>query len=186
MKTIWNRIEKWLDANAPKVRSGLNPGASQSQIADAEASLRISFPQDIVDTFMIHNGQASVTPGLLYGWEFMSVERIVDEWKVWKGLLDGGDFKGTNSDSVGYTVTDWWNPHWIPLTYDGAGNHHCLDLSPGRLGKAGQIIRMWHDDAARDLLAPGYREWLSQFASGLEAGRFVLSDEYGGIVERDS
>jgi len=186
MKTIWNRIEKWLDTNAKEVLRGLNPPATRDQVARAEAILGISFPQDVVDIFMIHNGQASNTAGLLDGWEFMSVERIVDEWKVWKDLLDRGDFKRANSDSVGYTVTDWWNPRWIPLTYDGSGNHPCLDLNPGRLGKAGQIIRMWHDDAARDLIAPAYREWLSQLAADFEAGEHELSDDYGGIVKRDS
>ena len=64
----------------------------------------------------------------------MAVERIVEEWKVWKELLDGGDFKGRTSDSGGYTVTDWWSPLWIPLSYSGAGDHHCLDLNPGQLG----------------------------------------------------
>jgi cell wall assembly regulator SMI1 len=45
---------------------------------------------------------------------------------------------------------------------------------------------MWHDDAARDLVAPSYRDWLSQFADALEAGKYALSAEYGGIVERGS
>jgi cell wall assembly regulator SMI1 len=186
MKVIWNRIETWLGSNAQEVLRALNPPATRSQIAEAEAALGISFPQDVQDTFLIHNGQASDTPWLLDGWEFLSLERIVEEWKKWKELLDGGDFKGTNSDSVGFTVTDWWNPRWIPMTYDGSGNHHCLDLSPGPHGKAGQIIRMWHDDAARDLVAPSYREWLTGLANDFEAGRYEMSDEYGGIVERDS
>src|SRR5688572_27897166 len=126
MKTVWNRIEKWLDANAPEVLRGLNPPATRAQIADAEAELGVSFPEEVVDTFLIHNGQASDTPWLLDGWEFMSLERIVDEWKIWKGLLDSLDFEGINSESDGHTVTDWWNARWIPLTYDGSGNHHCL------------------------------------------------------------
>src|SRR4051794_35108963 len=130
MKIVWNRIEKWLGANAPEVLGGLNPPATPVQISQAEAALGIAFPHDLRDTFLIHNGQASHPPWLLDGWEFMSVERIVDEWKVWKDLLDGGDFTGMESDSEGYTVTDWWGPLWIPLTYDGSGNHHCLDLNP--------------------------------------------------------
>ena len=45
---------------------------------------------------------------------------------------------------------------------------------------------MWHDDAARDLVALGYREWLLQLTTAFEAGRYELSDKHGGIVERDS
>lgn len=184
MEEVWNRIEAWLGANAPEVLRGLNPPATQDQIANAEKALGVSFPPDVVKSFLIHNGQASNTPWLLDGWEFMSLERIIDEWTVWKGLLDGGDFKDTESESDGHTVTDWWNPRWIPLTYDGAGDHHCLDLNPGPGGNSGQIIIMWHDEGARPLIAPSYRQWLTNLARGFEAGQYELSEEYGAIVKR--
>lgn len=186
MKDIWNRLEAWLEANAQEVLHGLNPPATREQIATAEAELGISFPPDVVETFLIHNGQVFNSPWLLDGWEFMSLERVVDEWGVWKGLLDGGDFdgEGISSNSDGHTVTDWWHPRWIPLTYDGAGDHHCLDLAPGPLGKVGQIIQMWHDDDSRPLIAPSYREWLSRLVSDFEAGHYAMSAEYGGIVKR--
>ena len=50
----------------------------------------------------------------------------------------------------------------------------------------GQIIRMWHDDSARDLVAPGYGAWLATLVKDFEADRYELSDDYGGIVERGS
>lgn len=186
MQTIWDRIEQWLRNNAPTVLAGLNPPATRDEIIQTEAILGISFPQDVVDTFLIHNGQASQTPWLLDGWEFMSLERIVAEWKIWKDLLDGGDFEGSSSISTGYTVTDWWNDRWIPLTYDGAGNHHCLDLAPGDLGTSGQIIVMWHDDYPRKVIAVSYRAWLSDLADAFEAGEYHLSEEYNAIVPRGS
>jgi cell wall assembly regulator SMI1 len=118
--------------------------------------------------------------------EFLSLERIRDEWQVWKDLLDSGDFEGSASEPTGPGIkTDWWSPGWIPLTYDGSGNHDCLDLDPAPGGTAGQIIEFWHDDAERRILAPGFRDWLEQLAGGLEAGEYVLSDEYGGLVRRD-
>jgi len=186
MYNLWHRIDNWLTAFAPVVREALNPPAKRAQIADAEASLGISFPPDVVDTFLIHNGQQAGSPGLLDGWEFLSLERIVDEWTVWKDLLDGGDFRGSESESDGYTVTDWWNPRWIPLTYSGSGDHHSLDFSPGPLGQSGQIITMWHDGPERPVIAASYRAWLTHLVQQFEAGRYELSDEYGGIVERDS
>jgi cell wall assembly regulator SMI1 len=186
MKSIWNRIETWLAANAPEVLQGLNPPATQAQIASAEAALGVTFPRPLVETFLIHNGQTPDSPYLLDGWEFLSLDRIVEEWEVWKDLLDGGDFEENESDTDGHTVPDWWSPKWIPLTYSGGGDHDCLDLQPGPLGTVGQIIRMWHDGPSREVVAPGVREWLTTFANGLEAGRYILSDEYGGIVERDA
>ncbi|MEH2143178.1 SMI1/KNR4 family protein [Nostoc sp.] len=78
--------------------------------------------------------------------------------------------------------TDWWSPLWIPLTYDGAGNHDCLDLAPAKGGKVGQIIQMWHDEGERELVASSFQNWLEEYATGLESDQYVFSHEYGGIV----
>jgi cell wall assembly regulator SMI1 len=118
----------------------------------------------------------------MWGCELLSLERVREEWGAWKGLLDGGAFRNFRSDSDGRVVEDWWHARWIPLTYDGAGNHHCLDLNPGPRGQAGQIIQMWHDDSARPVIAPSYRAWLVAFADALDAGEYVYSDQYLGLV----
>ena len=186
MDGTWGRIEAWLAANAPIVAAGLNPPASSEAIADAEQYLGVQFPADVRASYLRHDGQRFDSPGLLDGWEWLSLERIRDEWKVWKDLLDGGDFNGIRSDADGRFVRkDWWNPAWIPLTYSGSGDHHCLDLAPGPQGRSGQIIEMWHDEGARPVVASSFGKWLADFADGLEAGDFVLSDEYGGLCRRE-
>ena len=182
MTTHWKTIETWLQSNAPDVLAGLNPPASQQQISDAEAALGITFPADCIATFRIHNGQSSDSPWLFDAWEFLSLERILDEWRVWKDLLDGGDFKDSRSDSTGATVEDWWCPLWIPLTYDGAGNHDSLDLNPGPKGRKGQIIKMWHDESERPLVATSYAEWIAGLASDMERGLCRFSEEYNGVI----
>jgi cell wall assembly regulator SMI1 len=78
---------------------------------------------------------------------------------------------------------DWWNARWIPLTYSGSGDHHCLDLDPASEGCGGQIILLWHDMPEPPLVAPGFREWLEQFADDLEAGLYVHSEESGGLIK---
>lgn len=181
----WDKIESWLKLHAPATFEGLNPPATEQQIAEAEAALGIRFPAAVVESFRIHNGQSSESPWLFNGWEFLSLERIVDEWGVWKGLLDGGDFEGCTSEVSDYTVQDWWSPLWIPLTYDACGNHDCLDLNPGVKGQSGQIIKMWHDGEERPLEAESYAAWLEQFASDMEAGRYQMSEEYGAIMLTD-
>jgi cell wall assembly regulator SMI1 len=37
--------------------------------------------------------------------------------------------------------------------WDGAGNHHVLDLAPARGGVRGQAVSFWHDDGSRTLVA---------------------------------
>ena len=186
MREVWDRIERWLAANVPNMLEGLNPGATTQEIAETEALLGVSFPDDVRASYLIHNGQALDSGGLIDGWELLSLENIHDQWSVWKDLLDGGDFAESRSEPRGPIVADWWHPKWIPLTYDGSGNHHSLDLAPAPGGTVGQIIIMWHDDAERPLVAPSFRAWLEQFADGLEQGDYSYSDEYGGVVHRDN
>jgi len=186
MDQTWERIEAWLAVNAPAVAAGLNPPASPESLAATEQFLGVQFPDDVRASYLRHDGQQSYSPGLLEGWEWLSLERIRGEWQVWKDLLDGGDFNGIESDADGRGVRkDWWNPAWIPLTYSGGGDHHCLDLAPGKRGVHGQIIEMWHDEGSRPVVARSFGEWLADFADGFEAGQYEMSVECHGLRRRE-
>jgi cell wall assembly regulator SMI1 len=182
MEKIWVRIDAWLEVNAPKVFSTLQPGASDSQIQAVENALSIQFPEDVKASYRINNGQSGSDYGLIpESQEFLSLERIQDEWAVWKGLLDEGSLEGGSDPDQGIRA-DWYNAKWIPLTSDGCGDNYCLDLAPAEGGTAGQIIKMIHDDAYRGFLAPSFRSWLEDYAAKLESGEYVFSEEYNGII----
>lgn len=187
MQDIWRRIETWLKDNAPPLLNILQPGADDAQIADLEKFLCISWPEDVKSSYQIHNGQSTYSYGLIDGRELLSIERIKQEWSIWKELLDRGTFQDENGYDRGSEPDIgidnlWWSAKWIPLTYDGAGNHDCLDLSPAEGGSLGQIITMWHDDSERKIVAPSFRVWLKQYADDLEAGKLIFSEEYNGII----
>lgn len=188
MEEIWVRIKSWLRNNAPQVLKTLQSGASEKQISELEEFLAVKFPDDVKSLYLICNGQSSYDYGMFDGCEFLSLERIKDEWSVWKKLLDDGIFQDDNGQDQGSNPelgirNVWWSPQWIPLTYDGCGNHYCLDLNPSKGGTNGQIITMWHDDDERKIVAPGLRAWLQQYADGLESGQFIFSDEYNSIID---
>jgi len=185
MKEVWQRIEKWLAENTPEDLIVLNGGASDEEVKNLEEHLSVTFPDDVKTFYKIHNGQSDDGPYLLDGRELLSLERIKDEWDVWKELLDGGDFEDVESEPEAGIRKDWWNEKWIPLTYDGSGNHDCLDLAPDNSGTSGQIISFWHDDPDRNIVANSFREWLENYADDLEAGLYVYSDEYGGVVRKE-
>ncbi|HEY9761422.1 MAG TPA: SMI1/KNR4 family protein [Trichocoleus sp.] len=185
MQTIWARIDAWLMANAPGVLKTLQPGASDAQIEAFEKVLGVQLPEDVKASFRIHNGQSDHEYGLMDGRELLSLDRIQDEWLVWKDLLDSHMFEDIEGDPEPGIRSDWWNAAWIPLTHDGGGNHDCLDLAPAQGGTVGQIISMWHDEAERERLAPSFRAWLTQLANGLESGQYIFSEEYGGIVNSE-
>jgi cell wall assembly regulator SMI1 len=56
MKDIWQRIENWLALNAPQLAAGLQSGASDEEIQQTEATLNITFPEDIRESYRLHNG----------------------------------------------------------------------------------------------------------------------------------
>lgn len=188
MEKIWAQIENWFRANAPQVLESLQIGASDTEIAELEEFLAIQLPEDVKALYRIHNGQSDYTYGFFDGREFLSLNRIKDEWQIWKSLLDNGTFQDSNGQDQGCdpdlgSRNLWWSDKWIPLTYDGCGNHDCLDLAPDASGTLGQIITMWHDDSERKIVASSFRAWLQNYAEGLASGKFIFSEEYGGVIE---
>jgi cell wall assembly regulator SMI1 len=179
---VWSRIERWLEANARDLRASLAGPASDQEIAAREAKLGVSLPEDFKAAYRIHNGQRPNAPGLTELGELLPLKIVVEEWTTWKELLDAGDFAGATSEPDAGVRNEWWSPRRIPFTYDGAGNHLCVDLEPAAGGRAGQVIAMWHDDPQRHLVAPSFAEWLAALADGLDGGELVYSKRAGGIV----
>lgn len=184
IQTSWERISAWLLVHAPKVYVSLRPGASEENIAAAETALSVKFPDSVRASFALHDGQEEEAPGLINGCELLSLERMIDESSIWTELLQEGEFQDAVSESDGPVRPDWWNPKWLPVTYDGTGNHHCIDLDPAEGGQPGQVIVMMHDDPYRPVIAPNFADWLEAFAEDLETGIYVYDEEDGGVVHR--
>lgn len=183
MKDLWNRIDSWLEANAPSLLSQLQPGATEAAIQKAEAFLGVEFPEDVKASYRIHNGQSGGS-NLIYAWELLSLERTLEEWQVWQELFAQGEFEFSESQPRGPIRTYWWNPFWIPLTDNGAGDHHCLDLDPAPGGEVGQIIAVWHNYPDRYVIANSFQTWLEKFADDLQAGKYIFAD--GSLEDANS
>lgn len=180
MEKTWEKIEKWLETNAKHVFDSLQPGATDEEIAKTEEYLGVKFPKEVKEVYKIHNGQYSGKMlGFIEGREFLSLEEIKSQWQIWKELVEGGDFEGNEGEPDGPVKPDWYNLKWIPITYNGSGDHHCIDLDPAEGGNVGQIIEMWHDEATRTVVATNLKEWLKEFVNALEEGEYEVSDEYG-------
>jgi cell wall assembly regulator SMI1/predicted DNA-binding WGR domain protein len=152
-----------IETRATKSGYELPAGASATSIARAEAELGIAFPAEVRAFYLAHDGGSSSGELVCGGRELLSIERIVDEWKVWKELLDGGKFEDNdNSEPDAGIQQKWWIPEWIPVSYDGAGNHHMIDMAPAKGGHVGQLFSFWHDEAQRSLDAPNFLAWLTK------------------------
>ncbi|THG82314.1 molybdenum cofactor biosynthesis protein MoeA [Pseudomonas sp. A-1] len=168
MKQQWERLEAWLKANNPALLADLNPPATDAEIRELEQKLGVTLPADFVACLKVHNGQRGEADWLFDGLEFMSSRKILRRWSIWLDLLESGDFSDCESRPSSGVRDAWWSAKWIPFTYNGSGDHLCLDLDPAAGGKYGQIIEVWHDQPERTLQAPGFREWFSAYVDCLE------------------
>ncbi len=178
MKFLWDKlIDEFLTYDID-IDNALNPGAGEHEVLDAENKLQIKFPDDFVEFYQIHNGQDEMADYLFYGHELLSMQRIISEWKIWKQLYDKGTFvkNGQSLKSKPDTgvKNDWWNPKWIPFTYDGRGNHYCLDLDPESEGTFGQVIVMYYDDPVRKICANSFTEFIKMYIEDLMNGNFII------------
>ena len=171
-----------------KTGAVFNAGASDAEFAQLEQLIQAKLPEDFKALYHVFNGQAYEEGYVFDGEEWLSLERMAEEWEVWKGLLDDGEFdddeEEASEDADPEVKAVWWSPLWIPFTYDGSGNHLCLDLDPTSEGTYGQVIRMWHDDPQRPLEAKTFADWVETYIRGMEEGLYVYSEDYGGIFKK--
>lgn len=175
----WSRIHAWLAPNVPQVFAALRAGATEEQISALEARIGARLPNDARQSFAIHDGSGDF--GLVNTNDLLSLEGAAGEWSLWKSVLDNGDFNGFQAEPGPGVRDGWFRTAWLPLTYDGAGNHACLDLDPAPGGKVGQVIEFWHDANDREVVATSFGAWLSKFADDLEAGAYKVDAKHGWL-----
>lgn len=163
MKHQWIKLENWLKSNNPALHADLNPPANDADIQELERKFGTKLPEDFIACLKVHNGQKGQADWLFSNSEFLSSQRIIDEWAIWKDLLDGGDFDDAMAEPDIGIQPLWWSPKWIPFTYNGAGDNLCLDLDPAYGGLHGQIITVWHDNNARKKKFDSFSQWFTDF-----------------------
>jgi cell wall assembly regulator SMI1 len=182
MKETWEIVADKLKEMAPIVYKDLNEGATQEQIDELERLTGVKLPIDFVEFYKIHNGQTPIkfAPdiSLFDHTKLMSIEEIIEVWTRWKEQVDAGEFIDnknmpwkTNPDTG--IKNDWWNPLWIPFFDDADCNHYCIDLDPAPNGNYGQVIKTWHDDKERRMIAKSFKDWFIQFKEDLLNGKLV-------------
>lgn len=184
-------VKKYSAAAAELELSFVNAGASEADFAELEQTLGYALPEEFKELYRVANGEADDIYGVFAGEEWLSIERIIDEYNIWQELYQNGTFQEDDGTpygcepEAGIKPDFWWNPKWIPLTADGSGNSKMIDLDPAEQGRVGQIIQMWHDDAAREKEAASLREFLQNYVRDLEAGLYVLDAEFSLILQSE-
>lgn len=143
--------------------SCIQKGANDENIDRLKTTFQgVEIPQEFIDFYKLHDGQLPYSDGILNDEELLSIDRILEEYNIWKGLVEGDEFENPSSPDPGIK-NDWYNLRWIPFTSNGCGDNICLDLDPSSEGTYGQVIRMWHDDDERTVEANSFTEYLELY-----------------------
>lgn len=149
--------------------------APDEDVARLSAVCDTPLPPDFAEYLDNANGQSPKTRGLIapplskmdtrYG--FMSVKKMLRAIEEMTKLQQDEQFKDMVPSAGPVIRRVWWSEGWLPFATNGNGDYICLDLSPTKKGKAGQVIFVPHEGNVRTLLAESFAVWLSEQASSL-------------------
>lgn len=187
--TSWARLERWCAQNAPILLSRLRPGATKTTIRNLEAAAKVSLPDDVRESYLIHNGSEPYTgsnaycPGILFGCPLDSIERVFKGLKFARKLHSelmkqdeehsSGLADRATSFPEGAIKLSYTNPSWVSLS-DSEPNNIGIDLDPGINGILGQVINFGRDEDNKYVLAQSWAHLLQDIADELEAGNVLL------------
>ncbi|UUV30676.1 SMI1/KNR4 family protein [Amycolatopsis roodepoortensis] len=161
VNAAWDRVERWLEANAPTTAASLRPPATLAKIAKAQRETGVVFPAELVAFLLRHDGVSGIGDSFaLPPFEHLaSTETIASQAKVMCEVLISGGW----DDSVG----SWWHGRFVPVAVDGGGDGLFLDqrTGTGRLGDWNHEGSVSFDHRPATLT-----ELLERTASALETG----------------
>lgn len=86
VKHSWRRIEEWADEHYPELYDQICEGATHNDLIELEHQLDCSLPQDVRESWMIHDGQerGGIPTGIIFSSMLLDCEEIVQEWDNWR------------------------------------------------------------------------------------------------------
>ncbi len=169
MQTIWRRIETWMAANTDGDLA-LRPGAPASELTALEGEMGIKLPDDLRESFLIHDGQEMPSVRWFDGERRLHpLASIADQWRFDSSETDMPE--GLTGDERARIAMS----HRGRLPLIGVrfwdGDNVYADFIPGPAGRAGQIL--YRMDVELDVIANDWRSFLGEYARKLEAGELV-------------
>ena len=141
-----------------------NPPENNEKVySEFETLAKYKFPEALKTLLNLHNGIEKTG--------FLSAQKILAEWKIWKGIYDDPNWKledltGNNQADGLKTIGVYTNPYWVPFYSTGGGNFYAIDYAPGIQGKSGQIIAFGADENRIRHIADSMESFLEQLRTG--------------------
>jgi cell wall assembly regulator SMI1 len=157
-----------------------NQAATKEQINQVENEFGLTFPQNLIEIYQIFNGTHGIFP--FYGWNLLSLESVLETWRINKDLLKDGIFGDNVGEPLGPVKAYIWSNKWIPIFSNDASCFLCLDFDPPPLGRNEQLITYLTYDKTRQVLSYTYEELFTAFYNDLKDENIII-DKYGCITK---
>ena len=192
--SLWSQLTTWYTQQIPEFADTLNPGALEEEIRELDEEVRrvtgTSLPSALVEIYKVNAGQKEfAVAGAFFGLPFLSPQDVLKQWLDWRSIADTdpelADEVVNTSYPRGAVRLQYMNPGHIPFSYDGAGNHLGIDLSPGPKGNVGQVINFGRDQDDRFVLADSLETFFVWILYQYYEGNYRISTlEDDGKVDR--
>jgi cell wall assembly regulator SMI1 len=174
----WRRIDFWLRANGLPAEFSLPSGVTEQAIRAAEATLGLELPDDVQESYRVHDGSWGETRLILFERGFLMPlagrgNSVVDSCLRLREIGAVNSSAGLVGRPDGPIRPDYWNPRWVPLTCDEETDTLAIDLDPAEGGSVGQVILHTRWGETR-VVGRSWGEWLATYADALEAGDYRL------------
>ncbi|WP_411349958.1 SMI1/KNR4 family protein [Paenibacillus sp. WLX2291] len=178
--TWMEEIKSILRTELSSLEDFLLPPAGDVEIAQVEQAMNITFPDEWKQLYHTHNGESRSGPGLFFGLQFLSLNEMLSEWKIWSDLESDYQELGDHySIPSGWVKEQYINRKWIPFCHDGGGNHLGIDLDPDENGVVGQVINFGRDEETKFVIAHNLGEFIHFMRNTVREGNYTVEQEDG-------
>ena len=182
---LWARLQRVLESAAPGVpRGGLNPPATESQVAAVERLVGCRFPDDVREAYRHFNGMTQPAAGSNGGpqlmppfYDWCDLESMARQWTSDREHPMpplGGD-AGIEDDAEAPALQlpyreAFQEPGWLPIGLCNMGPRVCVDMAPSPLGQAGQLILVDFEAGGPSWMAASFADQVARLLDLLEGG----------------
>jgi cell wall assembly regulator SMI1 len=178
LSNCWSAIERAFAARGVAPSDLFQQPATDDDFLRLTSVTSLMLPADAEAFYRIHNGQRLGMPGVLFGLELLSIDRMIENWGNWESVSKDGLNENLadsmSSNPPGYIKPLYVNLQWLPLTHDQSGNHIGLDFDPALKGTSGQVIAFGRDDDVKKLIARDFLSFVDMFVDELNTIEWAL------------
>jgi cell wall assembly regulator SMI1 len=186
--SLWAEIRSQLETISPETLATLCTPASTDEISEIDTSIKTKLPEELKAWLAIHNGQApdgdEIQLSMIDGFYLLSAKEIakyyVDEIEMMADPQFDDMKKRVTGD--GNVRAEFWNPQWFPFGWHVENaDLLCMDMTPDKQGKVGQIFIHGYQNPARTQVAESLTEYFQNFRNDLKASSYTF-EEFTGLV----